>query len=152
MRALLPGVCGLTLLLLALAGCETVAQRDLRTARAAQREAILREPPGDYFVGRRYFNSNYNVRSPGHPWREARLVMLNEQQKLAPDREINRLGSDNNHEYRLRGRFSGEVVYEPVSNRFLPEFLLTDYELVNPSIIAPGSDSGPDTTTIAQPD
>ena len=81
--------------------------------------------------------------------------MLNEKQKLAPDREVNQFGIDNNSEYRLHGRFTGEVVYEPVSNRFLPEFLLTDYELVNrspPSIFAPGSDSGTVTTAIVQPE
>lgn len=158
MRVLFLGVRCL-LMLLILTGCDTTEQRALRAAQTAQREAILREPPGDYFVGRRYYNPNYKfwgyVRPPGHPWHEARLVMLNEQQKLAPDREINQFGADNNSEYRLHGHFTGEVVYEPVSNRFLPEFLLTGYELVDrspPSIFAPGSDAGTGTTTIAQPE
>jgi hypothetical protein len=41
------------------------------------------------------------------------------------------LGTDNNHEYRLFGRFSGETVYEPASDRFYPEFVLTNYELLS---------------------
>ena len=146
-------------LLLVLAGCDTPEQSAQRSARTAQREAILHEPPGDYFVGRRYYNSNYKfwgyVRQPGQPWREARLVMLNENRKLAPDREANQFGVDNNSEYRLHGHFTGETVYEPRSNRFLPEFLLMGYELVNrspPSIFASGSDSGMDTTTVVQPE
>jgi hypothetical protein len=57
--------------------------------------------------------------------------MLNEQTKLAPDRVAGKLGVDNNYEYRLSGRFSGETVYEPASDKFYPEFVLTDYELIN---------------------
>lgn len=46
-------------------------------------------------------------------------------------------GSDNNYEYKLRGYFSGDKVYELVSNRFLPEFVLQDYEVIvtNPAPI-----------------
>jgi hypothetical protein len=71
------------------------------------------------------------VREPGKSWTTAQLVMLNEQTKLAPDRETGKLGEDNNYEYRLSGRFSGETVYEPASDRFYPEFILTGYELIN---------------------
>ena len=56
---------------------------------------------------------------------------MNENQKLAPDRERLDVGSDNNYEYKLRGYFSGDKVYELVSNRFLPEFVLQDYELLS---------------------
>ena len=38
------------------------------------------------------------------------------------------IGSDNNYEYKLRGYFSGDKVYELVSNRILPEFVLQGYE------------------------
>jgi hypothetical protein len=31
----------------------------------------------------------------------------------------------------MRGYFSGDKVYELVSNRFLPEFVLLNYELVS---------------------
>jgi hypothetical protein len=65
------------------------------------------------------------------------LVMLNEKQKLAPDREQLAFGSDNNYEYKLYGEFSGDKVYEPASNSVYPEFVLKGYELisVNPTPI-----------------
>jgi len=59
--------------------------------------------------------------------------MLNENHKLAPDREQMNFGSDNNYEYRLYGEFSGQTVYEPASNGFYPEFILKRYELVSTS-------------------
>ena len=121
-----------------------------RAAQLAQRNRIGQEPAGDYFVGRRYYNPNYKfwgyIRRPGQPWKAAQLVLLNEKQKLAPDREANQLGADNNCEYRIYGRFTGETVYEPASNHVYPEFLLTGYELINknpPSIFAPGTDRRP---------
>ena len=57
--------------------------------------------------------------------------MLNENEKLAPDREQLNFGSDNNYEYRLYGNFSGQTVYEPASNGFYPEFVLKRYELIS---------------------
>ncbi len=59
------------------------------------------------------------------------MVMLNEKQKLAPDRAQNALGSDNNDEYKLYGYFSGDKVYEPASNAIYPEFVLQNYELIS---------------------
>ena len=95
---------------------------------------IQAEPPGDYFIGRRYFKPDYHfwgyVRRPGQPWTTAQLVMLNENQKLAPDREQINFGFDNNYEYKLYGRFSGDKVYEPASNGVYPEFVLKGYELI----------------------
>lgn len=142
---------------LLLSGCVPPEPGSAKTARLAQREAILREPPGDYFVGRRYYNETYKfwgyVRKPGQPWKDARLVMLNEKRKLAPDRAENHLGVDNNYEYRLFGRFTGDSVYEPPSNRVLPEFELTGYALLNrnpPPIFAPDPDATP--VTIRQPE
>ena len=156
MRRLLSG-CWLLLMLLPLAGCDGPEQRAIQAARLAQRQAIPGEPPGDYFVGRRYFDANYKfwgyLRRPGEPWKNARLVMLNEKEKLAPDREIRQFGFDNNVEYRIYGHYTGDAVYEPVSNRFLPEFVLTGYEVRNrnpPSIFPPGARL-PD-TGINQPD
>ena len=94
---------------------------------------IKSEPPGAYFVGRRYFKTEYKfwgfVRASGQPWTSAKLVVLNENQKLAPDRPTGRLGSDNNFEYKLLGNFSGDTVYEPASNGMYPEFVLKGYEL-----------------------
>ena len=63
----------------------------------------------------------------------AQLVVLNENRKLAPDHEQLNVGSDNNYEYKLRGYFSGDKVYELVSDRFLPEFVLEGYELISTS-------------------
>ncbi len=57
--------------------------------------------------------------------------MLNENQKLAPDREQVNFGFDNNYEYKLYGYFSGEKVYEPASNSIYPEFVLKGYELIS---------------------
>lgn len=114
-----------------LAGCETVEPDG--PARAAMAEAISAEQPGSYFIGRRMYKQDYKmwgwIREPGQPWKSARLVMMNEQQKLNPDRASGRLGTDNNYEYRLLGRFSGEQIYEPASDKFYPEFILTGYEV-----------------------
>jgi hypothetical protein len=115
-------------------GCQT-PDPDLAARQAAIAASIAAEKPGNYFVGRRLFKNDYKmwgwVRSPGQPWNTARLVMLNEQRRLAPDRATGTLGVDNNFEYHLRGYFSGDQVYEPASNRFYPEFVLTDYELID---------------------
>jgi hypothetical protein len=116
------------------AGCEAVDSPD-KAARTAMLAAIPTEPEGDYFIARRYYKVDYKfwgwVRKPRQPWSMAKLVMLNEHQKLAPDREAGKLGSDNGAEYKLFGSFSGETVYEPASNGFYPEFLLKGYELIS---------------------
>ena len=115
-------------------GCAADPQGQSRVAMLAD---IKSEPPGDYFIGRRYYKVDYKfwgyLRKPGQLWSTAKLVMLNEQQKLAPDREMGKIGSDNNYEYKLYGKFSGDTVYEPASNGFYPEFVLTGYELLNVS-------------------
>jgi len=120
--------------LILLAGCDT-GQEGIQAARLSMNDNIKNEQPGDYFIGRRYYKQDYKfwgfVRSPGQPWSSAKLVMLNEQKKLAPDRERNAIGSDNNYEYKLYGKYSGETVYEPASNGFYPEFVLTGYELIS---------------------
>ena len=117
-----------------LAACQTT-QDGIQSARVTMNDNIKTEAPGDYFIGRRYYKQDYKfwgyIRSPGQPWSTAKLVMVNEQKKLAPDREKNNIGSDNNYEYKLYGKFSGETVYEPASNGFYPEFVLTGYELVS---------------------
>jgi hypothetical protein len=76
------------------------------------------------------------VRRPNQPWSTAKLVMMNEQQKLAPDREQGHIGSDNGYEYKLTGDFSGQTVYEPASNGMYPEFVLKNYEVLS---VAPPS-------------
>lgn len=121
----------IVLSLAVLSGCETI---DTAAAtRAVANQAIRSEPPGNYFVGRRMYKVDYKVwgwvREPGKPWSTARLVMMNEQRKLAPDRAQGKLGTDNDYEYRLSGYFSGETVYEPASNGFYPEFILLGAEV-----------------------
>lgn len=119
---------------LLLSGCETMPQ-GIQQARAASRQSIASEPPGDYFVGRRYYKPDFKfwgyVRRPQQPWSTAQLVMMNEKQKLAPDRQALSFGSDNNYEYKLYGSFSGERVYEPASNTIYPEFVLKSFELLS---------------------
>jgi len=118
-----------------LTGCVNNFSSEQIDARAAMNTAIKNEPPGDYFIGRRHYKVDYKfwgfVRSPGQPWSTAKLVMMNEQQKLAPDREKGVLGTDNGYEYKLYGHYSPDTVYEPASNSFYPEFVLTGYELVS---------------------
>jgi len=119
---------------------------------------IKGEKPGSYFIGRRYYKVDYKfwgwVRKPGQPWSSAQIVMLNENGKLAPDRELGKIGSDNNYEYKLLGDYSGQRVYEPASNGFYPEFILKGYELrsVSPGNIyrAPGA-TDPRRRVIARP-
>jgi hypothetical protein len=130
-----------------LGGCVNDYTHDQLVARQAMNDAIKNEAPGDYFIGRRYYKVDYKfwgfVRQPGQPWSTAKLVMMNEQTKLAPDREKGILGSDHGYEYKLYGHFSGETVYEPASNSFYPEFVLTGYELISttppPILTIPGS-------------
>ena len=115
-------------------GCETVPG-GIQQAKIAMAQHIAAEPSGDYFIGRRYFKPDFKfwgyVRRPGQPWSTAQLVMLNEKQKLAPDRERLSFGSDNNYEYKLYGYFSGDKVYEPASNGVYPEFVLKGYEEIS---------------------
>src|SRR6266516_6886029 len=114
--------------------CQTMPE-GIHQARIEMAQHIAAEPAGDYFIGRRYYKPDYKfwgyVRRPGQSWSTAQLVMLNEKQKLAPDRERVEIGSDNNYEYKLDGYFSGDKVYEPASNTIYPEFVLKGYELIS---------------------
>ncbi len=118
------------------ASCQTgPSAKELALARARMESAIPAEPLGNYFVGRRIFKVDYKmwgyIRRPREPWTEARLVLLNEDRVLAPDRAANAIGSDNGYEYKVYGRFSGERVYEPASNAMYPEFVLKGMELLS---------------------
>jgi len=118
------------------AGCQT-SESGIQNAKVAMAQRIAAEAPGDYFIARRYFKPDFKfwgyVRKPNQPWSTAQLVMLNEKQKLAPDRAAVKFGSDNNYEYKLYGSFSGDKVYEPASNHIYPEFVLKGYEVVSTS-------------------
>ena len=142
---------------LLLAGCETTQEGYARSQSVLNQE-IAAESPGNYFVGRRVFRRYYffwgYVRRPGQPWSTAKLVMLNEQKALAPDRQANAIGSDNNYEYRLQGYFSGQTVYEPASNGFYPEFVLTGYKIISdhpPSIFRDSNAMNPDRLYVDRP-
>jgi hypothetical protein len=131
MKNLLLALAGCSALFL-LTGCQTSGRIDA-AARARMLQEIANEPPGNYFIGRRYYKTEYKfwgyVRKPGEPWSSAQMVMLNENTRLAPDREAGKLGSDNGTEYKLLGSFSGDKVYEPASNGIYPEFVLTGYQV-----------------------
>lgn len=118
---------------LLITGCVSGPPQGIQQARSDTAARIQSEVPGDYFIGRRYYKPIYKfwgyIRRPGQPWSTAQLVLLNEKQKLAPDRAQNLIGSDNNYEYKLYGNFSGDTVYEPASNNMYPEFVLKNYEL-----------------------
>ena len=141
LRFLLPVQLALTAFLAA--GCASHSHHGIQQANTAAAAAIQNEAPGDYYIGRRYYKKAYKfwgyVRRPGQPWSTAQLVMMNEHQKLAPDRAENNLGADDGYEYKLFGTFSPDKVYEPASNGFYPEFILRDYQLVstNPPPIFP---------------
>lgn len=102
---------------------------------------IASEPTGDFYYGRRYYVKKTRfwgyLRRPRQSWTKAKLVILREDKKRAPDRLPEngpsgaRYGFDQNFEYRLRGYYTGNQAYDPNSNQFLPEFMLTGYELVN---------------------
>ncbi|MEM0898050.1 MAG: hypothetical protein AAGJ79_14330 [Verrucomicrobiota bacterium] len=127
----------------ALVGCTTTSVGN-SAAEQARASAIAAEPPGNYYIGRRYVTERTRfwgyLRKPGQPWSEAKLVVMNEALKRVPDRlpESPIPGNqwftyDHNFEYRVTGRFSGESVYDPNSNAFLPEFLPTNFELISES-------------------
>lgn len=113
-------------------GGPTVEERNAR---------IASEPTGDFFYGRRYFVEKTRfwgyLRQPRQPWSRAKLVIMREDRKRTPDRmpEGGAAGQsyafDNNFEYRIRGHYTGKEAYDPNSNQFLPEFMLTGYEVLD---------------------
>lgn len=102
---------------------------------------IASEPTGDFYYGRRYYIEKTRfwgyLRQPRQPWSRAKLVIMREDRKRNPDRlpengpQGQRYGFDNNFEYRIRGHYTGQEAYDPNSNQFLPEFMLTGYEVVD---------------------
>lgn len=148
----------LSLLLCFLPSCESVDPQV-----AARNATIAAEPRGDYFIGRRYHVDTTRfwgyVRQPGQPWSTARLVIMNESRKSTPDRlpeegEGMLHGYDNNHEYRIRGGYTGRGFYCPNSNLTLPEFMPVSFELINPSpgfLFSPKERQVPDTVSLAPP-
>lgn len=132
----------LLLSILLFTGCTTTnPSGPLVDARNAQ---IANEFPGDYYIGRRFHIERTHfwgyLRRPRQPWQEAKLVVLGENLKRAPDRlpEVPSgigmaHGFDHNMEYRLWGRYTGRKIYDPNSNLILPEFELQRFEIHNTS-------------------
>ena len=142
---------------LLLVGCQTTEDQFGQSQTLLNR-TIAGEPPGNYFVGRRFYRKNFffwgYIRQPRQPWSSAKLVMMNEQKMLAPDRQANKAGVDSNYEYRLQGYFSEQTVYEPASNSFYPEFVLTSYKLISdhpPEIFRDPKAMDPDRLYIDKP-
>jgi hypothetical protein len=142
---------------LLLVGCQTTEDQFGQSQTLLNR-TIAGEPPGNYFVGRRFYRKNFffwgYIRQPRQPWSSAKLVMMNEQKMLAPDRQANKAGVDSNYEYRLQGYFSEQTVYEPASNSFYPEFVLTSYKLISdhpPQIFRDPKAMDPDRLYIDKP-
>lgn len=132
---------GLTCCLLTQCG-STMGSGNMGGPTVEERNAkISGESSGDFFYGRRYVVQKTRfwgyVRKPGQPWNRAKLVVLREDKKHAPDRfsesggGAQRFAFDQNYEYRLRGYFTGQEAYDPNSNQFLPEFMLTGYEVTD---------------------
>jgi len=121
---------------------------------------IAAEPRGDFYYGRRYFVKKTRfwgyLRKPGQSANSAKLVIFNEAQKRNPDRLPEtgggkNYGFDQNYEYRIYGRYTGRSLYEPNSNQFLPEFLLTNYDLIstNPGwLFSPADQYNPSRVTL----
>ena len=78
--------------MLLLAECQTT-ENQFTQSQVLLNQTIANEPPGNYFVGRRFYRKYFffwgYVRQPRQPWNTAKLVMLNEQKMLAPDRQAN---------------------------------------------------------------
>lgn len=140
MRSISGGLIALGTVLLC--QCGSVGSGNMGGPTVEERKAaIASEPTGDFFYGRRYHIEKTRfwgyVRRPRQPWSKAKLVMLREDKKLAPDRysengpDGRRFGFDQNFDYKLNGYFTGKDAYDPNSNQFLPEFMLTDYKVVD---------------------
>ena len=108
----------------------------------ARNAAILAEPRGDWFIGRRYFTSKCRywgyVRKPGELWTVAKLIVMEEASGVQnPDRLPeqtamgNAHGYDHNTEYRIWGRYCDKIAYDPNSDLELPVFLATRYEVIS---------------------
>lgn len=103
--------------------------------------SIANEATGDFFYGRRYYVQKTRfwgyLREPRQPWKRAKLVMMNEDKKQVPDRlpeagpSGQKYGYDQNFEYQISGDYTGREIYDPNSNQFLPEFMLTGYKLMD---------------------
>jgi len=122
--------------------------------------ALAAEPTGNFYYGRRYYVKKTRfwgyLRKPGQSAKTAKLVIFNEAKKKNPDRlpegnSPNSYGFDHNYEYRIYGRYTGRTLYDPNSNQFLPEFQLSNYELVSTEpgwLFSPSDNYNPNRVTL----
>jgi len=127
---------------------------------AFRKQAIANETTGDFFYGRRYHVKKTRfwgfLRQPRKDWNTAKLVVMNERRQRVPDRlpeygSGKTFGYDQNFEYKVYGNYSGETVYEPNSNQFLPEFVPSRFELLNQDpgwLFSPSDRYSPTTITL----
>ena len=110
-------------------------------ALAAREAEIAKEQPGDYYIGRRYYIPSTRfwgyLRRPGASWRTAQLVIMDESVVRNPDRGYEPpvkgaiFGTDNNVEYIVQGKLTGEKAYDPSTDLVLPVFKPTSFTLRN---------------------
>lgn len=110
--------------------CEALREREA---------AIAQEETGAYFVGRRYYIPLCRfwgyLREPGKSWRTAKLVMMDESVVHTPDRGPEdplpdaTFGRDQNVEYIVKGKYTGQKGYDPSTNQVLPLFRAESYEV-----------------------
>lgn len=129
----------LPVLLLPLLFCRcNQLQRDCE-AIAAREAQIAAEPKGNFYIGRRYYVPYTRfwgyLRKPGESWRTAKLVMMDERTLHTPDRGPEPplpnavYGTDQNVEYIVRGRYTGEEAYDSATDKPYPLFRATSYEV-----------------------
>jgi len=102
---------------------------------------ISTEPTGNFYYGRRYHVNKTRfwgyLRKPRQSWAQSKLVIMNERVRSQPDRlpengpKNFRHGNDQNFEYKITGNYTGQKIYDPNSNLFLPEFRATNYSVIN---------------------
>jgi hypothetical protein len=119
-----------------LPSCETVS-----VEKETRNRDIATEPLGNYYIGRRVAVQRTRfwgyLRQPRQPWEKAQLVIMNEKEKLAPDRlsedPVSGPGFqfDHNYEYKITGYYTGRKAYDPNSDKILPEFMLQSHQLIS---------------------
>ena len=145
----LSSLLGLAFVTVLLSGCVTNggATKTPRPSvdRLVMYRAIPNEPPGDYWIGRRFYKEQLGfwgyIRRPQQPWDQAKLIMMNENEKFAFDREQGKIGMDDNYEYKFYGHITPTKIYEPSTNDWYDEFQLQGYEIRDtnpPSIFGNG--------------
>lgn len=131
------------LLPLLLPSCETTGGSDNGPEVQMRNAAILAEPRGDWYIGRRYFTNKVRywgyLRRPGQLWDDSKLVIMDEVRGVrTPDRLPEAPagggqahGYDHNYEYRIWGNYTGQLAYDPNSDRELPVFAVKRYEVIS---------------------